>query len=64
MKYTGKVFCLDPISNFNSTPTPGCQFYELGLQGVGSDISPTHSVQYDAIDPLLHFVHWMKLFTC
>ena len=45
----------DPTSKFDSHPAPGVSFHKIGLQGAGSDVSLTHSVLYERIDPtLLH----------
>lgn len=45
------VFAFDPTSSFERNVAPGVTFYQLGLQGAGVDVSKTHSVSYDALDP-------------
>jgi hypothetical protein len=44
-----EVFAFDPTSNFPTEVAPGVTFHKLGLQGVGTDISNTHSALYDAL---------------
>ena len=45
------VHAFDPTSDFPERIAPGVMFHKLGLQGVGTNVSATHSVEYDAIDP-------------
>ncbi|KAL7516090.1 hypothetical protein ACHAWX_001148 [Stephanocyclus meneghinianus] len=45
------VFAFDPTSNFPTNVAPGVTFHQLGLQGADVDVSRTHSVSYDALDP-------------
>ncbi|KAL3804086.1 hypothetical protein HJC23_006477, partial [Cyclotella cryptica] len=45
------VFAFDPTSIFSNYVAPGVTFHQLGLQGAGVDVSSTHSVSYDALDP-------------
>lgn len=45
------VFAFDPTSDFNQDVAPGVTFHQLGLHGAGVDVSKTHSVSYDALDP-------------
>lgn len=45
------VFAFDPTSNLPEKITPGVTFHQIGLQGDGVDVSKTHSVLYDALDP-------------
>eukprot|EP00804_Cyclotella_cryptica_P004644 CCRYP_006945-RA/>CCRYP_006945-RA protein AED:0.14 eAED:0.14 QI:0/-1/0/1/-1/1/1/0/340 len=45
------VFAFDPTSDFESNVAPGVTFHKLGLQGVGVDVSKTHSSLYSALDP-------------
>lgn len=45
------VYAFDPTSKFDTNIAPGVEFYKLGLQGAGTDMSQTHSELYDAIDP-------------
>eukprot|EP01082_Thalassiosira_pseudonana_P003309 g2779.t1 g2779 contig12:785387-786361(-) len=45
------VFAFDPTSKFSENVAPGVTFHQLGLQGAGVDVSTTHSVSYDALDP-------------
>lgn len=45
------VLAFDPKSKFSENVAPGVTFHQLGLQGAGVDVSKTHSVSYDALDP-------------
>lgn len=45
------VFAFDPTSKFKKDVAPGVTFHQLGLQGAGVDVSKTHSLSYDALDP-------------
>lgn len=46
------VYAFDPTSKFNEGEVAsGVQFYKLGLQGAGVDVSRTHSEMYEEIDP-------------
>lgn len=45
------VFAFDPTSKFEQNVAPGVTFHQLGLQGAGMDISKTHSVSYEPLDP-------------
>ncbi|ACI64270.1 predicted protein [Thalassiosira pseudonana CCMP1335] len=53
-----EVFAFDPTSNFPTEVAPGVTFHKLGLQGVGTDISNTHSALYDAL--LMVELHFQK----
>jgi len=51
-----EVHAFDPTMDFPSNIAPGLPgltFHRLGLQGEGTDMSTTHAVKYDAIDPSL-----------
>lgn len=45
------VFAFDPTSNFPKDVAAGVTFHKYGLQGAGVDVSQTHSVNYEALDP-------------
>jgi hypothetical protein len=45
------VFAFDPTSKFEQNVAPGVTFHQLGLQCAGMDISKTHSVSYEPLDP-------------
>jgi hypothetical protein len=45
------VFAFDPTSKFKQDVAPGVTFHQFGLHGAGVDVSKTHSVSYDALDP-------------
>jgi hypothetical protein len=46
-----KVFAFDPTQKYDTNLAPGVQFHSLGLQGVGTDMTATHGIEYAAIPP-------------
>lgn len=50
-----EVHAFDPTMNHPTLLAPNVTFHKLGLQGDGTDMSSTHSVMYEAIDPILLF---------
>jgi Methyltransferase domain len=44
-----QVFAFDPTQTYAQDLAPGVQFHSLGLQGVGTDMTATHGIEYAAI---------------
>mmetsp|Transcript_26410 Transcript_26410/g.35269 ORF Transcript_26410/g.35269 Transcript_26410/m.35269 type:complete len:252 (+) Transcript_26410:234-989(+) len=45
-----EVHSFDPTVNLPPNPVPGVTFHRLGLQGVDTDMSATHSERYSPVD--------------